>query len=107
MIKTSKLLVRPFKPIEEGADREPFATLTYGNVTVEIDYTIMRYLQLDIESINYAKTVGMAGRAFEEILNEMLVTMHGSIPRYHRDTEEFKQLPFTHNPLHPNNEGVS
>ena len=79
MIKTSKLQLRPFMPIAEQVgseyvpmkEREQYATLSYGGVTIELDYTILRHLELDTES-NWdipAKRIFSLGK--DEMLKEM------------------------------------
>lgn len=101
-MNTSKIKIRPFIPTmkdENIEKREPFAILNFGNVTIELDYTIMRYLKLGVSSDLWAETISICHRGFEEIVKEMELNMYGEMPRYHRDTVEFKNLPFTHNPL--------
>ena len=105
-MKTSKIKIRPFVPsmkdeIKEG--REPFAILKYGNVEIELDYTIMRYLTLDIKSHLYTKTVGIANAAFEEIIKEMHVEIDGKIGITHRDGDHPFLDSTANNPLHPIN----
>ena len=51
-MKTSKIKIRPFIPWkkdEEKEGREPFAVLKYGNVEVELDYTLMLDLTIKEE----------------------------------------------------------
>lgn len=79
MMKTSKLRLRPFMPLAEVegselapmGEREEFATLSYGGVTIELDYTILRNLDLTVHSEWFvsAKQVFNLGR--DEILKEM------------------------------------
>ena len=79
MIKTSKLRLRPFMPLAEvegselppRGEREEFATLTYGGVTIELDYTILRHLELDIKSGWFSKAVQVFNLGRDEILKEM------------------------------------
>ncbi len=95
---TTKIRIRPFVPYlkdEKAEKREPFALLTYGNVTIELDMTIMEGLRL---TTSYAeKTCMIAHCGFDEIKKEMWVDLEGELPRYHRDSEEQKELPLTHN----------
>ena len=89
--KTSSLRVRPFIPCmkdEEKDGREEFATLTYGNVTVELDYTILRNIRLYDQSPYMAKTVSIFHAAVREIVREMHVVMDGRIPDHHREPSE-------------------
>ena len=79
MMKTSKLRLRSFMPLAEVegselapmGEREEFATLSYGGVTIELDYTILRNLDLTVHSEWFvsAKQVFNLGR--DEILKEM------------------------------------
>ena len=79
MIKTSKLRLRPFMPLaeQEGSDLEPmgkreeFATLSYGGVTIELDYTILRHLVLDIKTEWYTNAISIFNLGKDEILKEM------------------------------------
>ena len=79
MIKTSKLRLRPFMPLAEVegselapiGEREEFATLSYGGVTIELDYTILRHLELDIKSGWFSKAVQVFNLGKGEILKEM------------------------------------
>ena len=79
MIKTSKLRLRPFMPQAEmeGSDlvfsnrREEFATLSYGGVTIELDYTMLRYLSLDVGSEWYVRCKAIFNLGKNEILKEM------------------------------------
>jgi len=101
-IKTN-ILVRPFIPgmKDEAKDgREPFVTLTYGGVTIEIDYTLMLSLAVDNKSPYMNKTVGMSAYAFKEIIREMEYHMDGFLNEYHRDGGKAQGLGFCHYPLH-------
>ena len=79
MMKTSKLRLRPFMPTaeQEGSDlkpmgkREEFATLSYGGVTIELDYTIFRFLTLDVCSDLYMCSQSIFELGKCEILKEM------------------------------------
>ena len=112
-MKTSKLKVRPFIPFakdEEKDGREPFAILKYGNIKIEIDYTILRYLTLDTKSPYMYKTCCIFNTSIEEIIKEMNLTLDKKLPRYHRDAKterERKWLDsFSYNPLHPDNKEI-
>lgn len=78
-MKTSKLRLRPFMPLaeEEGSEFEPmgereeYATLSYGGMTIELDYTILRHLELDIKSGWFSKAVQVFNLGKSEILKEM------------------------------------
>lgn len=79
-MKTSKLRLRPFMPIseQEGSKLEPlccerdeYATLSYGGVTIELDYTILRFLELDTRSEWYIKASQVFNLGKSEILKEM------------------------------------
>ena len=82
-MKTSKIKIRPFIPIFEPEEREPFAVLKYGNIEIELDYTIMRSLTIDNKSL--IATANMANKAFDEILKEMDFNITGLIMDHHRD----------------------
>lgn len=78
MMKTSKLRLRPFMPTaeQEGSEykcsrREEFATLSYGGVTIELDYTILRHLSLDVGSEWYVRCKEIFNLGKDEILKEM------------------------------------
>lgn len=92
-MNSSKIKFRPFIPsahwkgyddtvansVPKETKREPFATLTYGGVTVEIDYTIFLHM-----NIGYKKNAGPMSRAVsifhlakEEILKEMATDLEG------------------------------
>ncbi len=92
MMKTSKLKLRPFIPysmVETGdkeldeankaafkkkgmLKREQFATLSYGNVTIELDYTIFMRLSLDVGRC-YDRERAIFNLGKEEILKEMKI----------------------------------
>jgi len=108
-METSKITIRPFIPFaknENKEGREPFAVLKYGNVTVELDYTVMRLLEVMSNSPYMIKTVGLANAAFAEILREMDYTLDGRIPKHHRDSLYHTKL-ISHDPLHPINKEIS
>ena len=108
-MKTSKIKIRPFIPSmkNEVADgREPFAILRYGNVEIELDYTIIRTLKLDIESDLYTKTISIAHAGFNEIMREMDFDLYGKLPSTHRDGEHPFLKSITNNPLHPINDEI-
>lgn len=78
-MKTSRLRLRPFMPhaeqesceLEPMGKREEYATLSYGGVTIELDYTILRHLELDIKSEWFSKAVQVFNLGKGEILKEM------------------------------------
>ena len=78
-MKTSKIRLRPFMPqaeregceLEPMGKREEFATLSYGGVTIDLDYTILRHLELDIKSALFSKAVQVFNLGKGEILKEM------------------------------------
>lgn len=106
-MKTSKIKIRPFIPClkdEEKEGREPFAILKYGNVTVELDYTIIQSLTIDNHSLIKATSIGIS--SFREIMKEMVFDMTGVLPNNHRDCEN-RNSSITHDPLHPSNEEIT
>ena len=106
MIKT-QIKVRPFIPYmkDEIVDgREPFATLTYGGVTVELDYTLMRMLSIDSKSHDMFLNIGLAHSAFNEIIKEMDFHLYGKLPSTHRDGDHPILQAIDKNPLHPIND---
>jgi len=92
MMKTSKLKLRPFIPhgmlatgdreldeqnreiFKKGGllGREQYATLSYGNVTIELDYSIFRRLSLDVGRC-YDRERAIFNLGKEEILKEMKI----------------------------------
>ena len=81
MMKTSKLRLRPFMPLaeQEGSEyeigdktREEFATLSYGGVTIELDYTILRHLVLDMKTEWFTQAIQIFNLGKDEILKEMI-----------------------------------
>ena len=78
-MKTSKIRLRPFMPQaeQEGCELEPmgkreeYATLSYGGVTIDLDYTILRHLELDIKSALFSKAVQVFNLGKSEILKEV------------------------------------
>ena len=78
-MKTSRLRLRPFmqEAEQEGSDlkpmgkREEFATLSYGGVTIELDYTIFRFLTLNVCSDPYMCSQSIFELGKCEILKEM------------------------------------
>lgn len=86
---------------------EPFATLEFGGVKIKVPYTLFRSVKMDNESINFAKPVSLFSRGIEEIIKEMEADIYGVMPPYHRDSEEFKSLPMSHNAIHPSNQEIS
>ncbi len=105
---TSKIRIRPFIPSmkdESKDDREPFAVLKYGNVSIELDYTIMCMVKLDCESAILGKVTSIANAAFGEVVHEMHNDMYRELPQGHRDSKRYEKL-VTHYPLHPINDEV-
>jgi len=105
-MKTSQIKIRPFVPYlkdETKEGREPYAILKYGNVEIELDYTVMCHIKLDIKSDAWAKTVAITNAAFEEILKEMRLKMDGILPNTHRDGNHPILKSIANNPLHPIN----
>ena len=107
MFKT-KLRVRPFIPFlkdEEKESREPYAQLVYGGVTIEIDLTILRSLNLNLESSLYTQANSLFSGAIAEMQREMWSDIDGKISPYHRDADPKHPIydSITHNPLHPDN----
>ena len=102
----SKLTVRPFIPTmkdETKEGREPFATLSFGDVTIEIDITIFRSLTLDLGSDLYTKTCQLFEYARKEMEREMWEEIDGERDPHHRDgTSRFASDP-DRNPIHPKN----
>jgi len=104
--KTSKIKIRPYVPYlkdEDKEGREPFAILKYGNIEVELDYTIIRYLDLDVSSDNWIKTRAIFISAMKEIDREMTMDLTGEMIQGHRDSKTRYVESITHNPLHPIN----
>lgn len=100
-METSKIKIRPFTPIEE-IKREPFAVLKYGNVEIELDYTVLRHISFDEQSSTFARTRSIFNAAIEELLREMAITLDKSLPKDHRDSESSKFVKDrSRNPLHP------
>jgi len=104
-MKTSELNIRPFKPskLDEGKEgREPFATLTFGNVTLELDYTIIRDLKMDNKSDLAYGAVSAFGKGMEEIFNEMNLDLYRDMPANHRDNKNSRYVQDRfRNPYHP------
>ena len=96
-MKTSKLVLRPFMPVAEkiGTEfsttgkREPYATLTYGNVTIQLDYTIFRLLEIETKYYHREREIFNLGK--EEILHEMAYDSEGL--NKPRDTDWFRDNP--------------
>ena len=98
----SKIEISPMMHLDE----EPTAILYFGDVKINIPYTLLRYVSINNESINMAKSIGLFSAGINQIEKDMEIEMYGETPRYHRDSEEFKALPFSHNPLHHLNKEV-
>lgn len=87
---SSELYIRPFVP-GAGDDaiggREPFATLTYSNITIELDYTFMRNVS--------SSSIGSQDRLFalgcEQILKDMEYDIYNEQPYDHRDTQKYRE----------------
>jgi len=102
-MKTSKLKLRPFIPTmrdEEKDGREPYATLKYGNILIELDYTILRSLKLNIQGMDQVTALFASG--IDEIQMEMNMDM-GHEPYGHRDQNLPYMKSLTHYALHPIN----
>ena len=106
-MKTSKIKIRPFIPCLNPDSDEPRAILIYGNVTIELDYTILRCIHMDNESISFAKTRSICNAAFKEIEREMEYNMYGKLNKLHRDGNHPFLKNITHNPLHPINKEIT
>lgn len=78
-VTTSKIVVRPFQSMAE-----PHATLKFGNVEIQLEYTVIRRLKLDWDS---PRIRGITAAAIEEIALEMQADMKGELPYAHRDGE--------------------
>lgn len=122
MVKTSKLVLRPFIPTgmvasgnaEEDAKRigflkenrmdrrEQYATLTYGNVTIELDYTIFMRLSLDVGK-QYDRERAIFNLGKDEILTEMDLNSGGRDEldpnSWHRDNPEKCSITHPTSPL--------
>jgi len=101
---TKKIMIRPFIPCskdEKKEGREPYAILKYGNIEVELDYSIISMINLDSKAL--VKTSSIFHASLEEIRKEMEYKLYGILPRYHRDNLETEQHTrnITHNPLCP------
>ena len=108
-MKTSKINIRPFIPClkdEEKDGREEFAVLTYGNIRIEIDQTILDYVSLNSQSDFMVKTCSIFSAAISEMKREMWAQIEGKLPPHHRDSETPFVSNFTHNPLHKNNVNI-
>ena len=108
-METSRIKIRPFIPWlknEQTDSREPFAVLRYGNIEVELDYTIMDFLTLDVESDLYSKTASIAHAAFKEIIKEMCFDLYNELPSTHRDGGHRFLKSITDNPLHLSNNEI-
>ncbi len=110
-MKTSIIKIRPFIPFnknEKEENREPYAVLKYGNVEIELDYTLMRMLKIDCKSHAMIKSTSIANAGFKEILNEMDYNLEYNLPNTHRDSGHPTLELISHNPLHSiNSEHVS
>ena len=105
-IDTSKIKIRPFVPFakdEEKEGREPYAVLKYGNVEIELDYTVMRMLSIDSKSSVTYNLRSITHSAFEEIIKEMNYDLYGKLPNTHRDGDHPFLTSISENPLHPIN----
>lgn len=105
-METSKIKIRPFIPCmkdEEKEGREPYAILKYGNIEIELDYSIISNLNLNIKSDIFAKTVSITNAGFKEIEKEMSLKVWGKLPNTHRDGDHPYLKSVIDNPLHPIN----
>jgi len=117
-MQTSKLKLRPFIPTgmvatgDKEADekrraqlkdmnntkREQFATLSYGNVTIELDYTIFIRLSLDVgRTYDRERAIFQLGK--DEILAEMEINRKG-LDKPH-ETVWFRDNPAKCSITHP------
>jgi len=117
-MKTSKIKIRPFISIIEelteeqwtkdgrninekrNFKREPYATLKYGNVEIQIGYTVIRGLELSAGTYDYKRRT-LFNSGIEQIAMEMQLDMDGVLRDWHRDGKMFRRAMFTDNPLHP------
>ena len=107
-IKTSPIRIRPWKPClrdEDKLGREPFATISFGNVVMEVDCTFFRFLTFDVESMFYDKAKATGDAGLGEIVKEMSASLYQEIPSNHRDNMKDK-MSISDYPLHPINEEV-
>lgn len=109
-IETSKIIIRPYKPwakdeVKNG--REPYAILSYGNINMEIDYTLLNSLQFKLESESWIRSSCIISAGKDEILREMYTIMDGKLPKHHRDNKTKYTECLTHNPLHSFNKEIT
>jgi len=105
-MKTSKIKIRPYIPFlkdEKKFGREEFAILKYGNVEIELDYTIIKDLSLDC---GWERVSSIVNASFKEICREMQFKINGELPLYHRDGGSKYVELISHNPLHPINKEI-
>jgi hypothetical protein len=86
--------------------QEPFATLQYGNVTVEIPYTDLEKVKLNDGSEFGVKSAQLFSSAIRQMIFDMRHDMGMGLDPYHRDGERFDKLPMSHNPLHREDPGT-
>ena len=104
---TSMIKIRPFIPCLNPDSEEPKAILTYGNVTVELDYTIIGSIRMDNGSTIFSKPTSIFNAAMMEILREMEFDMYGKLHKLHRDAGASYLNSITHYPLHPINKEIT
>lgn len=95
---TTPVRIRPHIPISE--EREPYATLRYGNIVVELGYTVMQYIRLDLRSSAWSHTASICAAAFKEIMHEMNYALYGNRDNCHRDGDHPYVSAIDRNPLH-------
>lgn len=99
-LERSQLRVRIKDQGLKEKDDELFATLTYGNVTIEIPYTYINSVTLSRQGAYDAQANSFFHAAIQQIYHDMHYDMDGFLHPYHRDGERFDMLPMSHNPLH-------
>jgi len=109
-METSKINIRPFTPCLKDEDkngREEYDTLTYGNITIELDQTIIDYLTLNSQSEYMIKICRIFDCGIDEIKNEMWAKIEGKLQPHHRDSQSaFVKDPYM-NILHPDNSYIN
>lgn len=99
-IERSKLRVRIKCKGLKKEDNELFATLTYGNVTLEIPYTYINSVTLSRQGAYDSQANSFFHAAIQQMYHDMHFDHDGFLHPYHRDGEKFDKLPMSHNPLH-------
>lgn len=98
MKETTPLNIRVAVPVYKEQVREPFATLTYGNITIEIDKTVIGFLGLNSNSNHMAAV--LFSNAIDQIQTEMHLDETGRYSAFHRDNPQNKFWNDLRNPLH-------